>query len=104
VSTPSESALAKRASRGLNRAAVVDANFIELVQGLAPAERRRPAPHEPLAPGSRLTAGEFLEVFRCQLLSRHLDLQAREPCAGATRVSIPSAAPATRAMRQWDSG
>jgi 2-oxoisovalerate dehydrogenase E1 component len=82
VSTPSESALAKRASRGLNRAAVVDANFIELVQGLleglVPAERRRPAPHELLAPGSRLTAGEFLEVFRCQLLSRHLDLEARE--------------------------
>lgn len=43
MSTPSESALEKRASRGLNRA-----------------------------------AGELLEIFRCQIQSRHLDLQARE--------------------------
>jgi 2-oxoisovalerate dehydrogenase E1 component len=36
VSTPSESALAKRAARGLNRAAIVDANFVAFVRGLAP--------------------------------------------------------------------
>ncbi len=78
MSTPSESALAKRAARGLNRAAIVDANFIELVRGLAPGPRPRPADHEQIAPGSRLTAGEFLKIFRCQAQSRHLDLQARE--------------------------
>jgi 2-oxoisovalerate dehydrogenase E1 component len=78
VSTPSESALAKRAARGLNRAAIVDANFTAEVGSLAEGEPRRPADHEPIAPGSRLTAGEFLELFRWQLLSRHLDLQARE--------------------------
>jgi 2-oxoisovalerate dehydrogenase E1 component len=78
VSTPSESALAKRAARGLNRAAVVDANFVEFVRGLAPAGRRRPAAHEQVSPVSRLTAGDFLQVFGYQLQSRHLDLQARE--------------------------
>ena len=78
MSTPSEAALAKRAARGLNRAAVIDANFIAFVRALAPADRRRPAAHEQLAPTSRLTAGEFLQVFGYQLQSRHLDLQARE--------------------------
>lgn len=78
MSTPSESALAKRAARGLNRAAVVDGNFVELVRGLPAGRRRRPADHEEIAPGSRLTAGEFMAIFRCQLQSRHLDLQARE--------------------------
>lgn len=78
MSTPSESALAKRAARGLNRAAVIDANFVAFVRALVPAERRRPAAHEQLSPVSRLTAGEFLQIFDCQLQSRHLDLQARE--------------------------
>jgi 2-oxoisovalerate dehydrogenase E1 component len=78
VSTTSEAALAKRAARGLNRAAVIDANFMAHVRALRPSAARAPGPHEPVAPGSRLTAAEFLEVFRCQLQSRHLDLQARE--------------------------
>jgi len=78
VSTPSEAALAKRAARGLNRAAVIDANFLELMRGLPAAQRERLQPHAPIAPGSRMTAGEFVEIFRHQLLSRHLDLQARE--------------------------
>jgi 2-oxoisovalerate dehydrogenase E1 component len=78
VSTPSESALAKRAARGLNRAVVIDANFIAFVRALEPAGLRRPAAHEQLSPTSRLTAGEFLQVFGYQLQSRHLDLQARE--------------------------
>lgn len=78
MSTPSESALAKRAARGLNRAAVVDANFVARVRGLGSGPQRRPEDHEEIAPGSRLTAGEFLEIFRYQLQSRHLDLQARE--------------------------
>ena len=78
MSTPSESALAKRAARGLNRAAVIDAAFLECVGGLSSRARRRLADHEPVIPGSRLTAGEFRAIFRCQLQSRHLDLQARE--------------------------
>src|SRR6056297_3565546 len=75
---PSEAALAKRAARGLNRAAVIDANFLGLMRGLPAAQRERLQPHAPIAPGSRMTAGEFVEIFRHQLLSRHLDLQARE--------------------------
>ena len=78
MSTPSEAALAKKAARGINRAAVIDANFTRYVGGLAAAGREPPEPHETIVPGSRLTAGEFLEVFRYQLQSRHLDLQARE--------------------------
>ena len=78
MSTPSEAALAKKAARGLNRAAVIDANFSTFVRALAATERARPAPHDTIAPGSRLTAAEFLELFRYQLQSRHLDLQARE--------------------------
>jgi 2-oxoisovalerate dehydrogenase E1 component len=78
VSAPSEAALAKRAARGLNRAAVIDANFVAHVRALRPGAARAPGPHEPVAPGSRLTTGAFLELFRCQIQSRHLDLQARE--------------------------
>jgi 2-oxoisovalerate dehydrogenase E1 component len=78
VSTPSESALAKRASRGLNRGAVVDANFVALVRSLAVPDVRRPAAHELVAAGSRLTFGQFREILGYQLQSRHLDLQARE--------------------------
>lgn len=78
MSTPSEAGLAKRAARGINRAAVIDANFIECVRCLKPAQHPPPGEHDPVTPGSRLRAGEFLELFRYQLLSRHLDLQARE--------------------------
>ncbi|NGP53439.1 MFS transporter [Thioalkalivibrio sp. XN8] len=70
--------MAKKAARGINRAAVIDANFTRYVSGLAAAGCAPPEPHETIVPGSRLTAGEFLEIFRCQLQSRHLDLQARE--------------------------
>jgi len=78
VSTPSESALAKKAARGLNRAAVIDANFSALVRSLSASGQPRPTPHDTIAPGSRLTAAVFLELFGYQLQSRHLDLQARE--------------------------
>jgi 2-oxoisovalerate dehydrogenase E1 component len=78
VSTTSEAALAKRAARGLNRAAIIDASFVAHVRALHAGTARAPGPHDPVAPGSRLKAGEFLELFRCQLQSRHLDLQARE--------------------------
>ena len=75
---PSESALSKKAARDLNRAAIIDANFVDFVRGLEAPELRRPAAHEAVAAGSTLSAGDFLEIFRCQLMSRHLDLQARE--------------------------
>ncbi|KAA2284445.1 thiamine pyrophosphate-dependent enzyme [Arenimonas fontis] len=63
--------------RDVNRAKVCDENFIEFVRGWAGSPRPRPAPHEPVLPGSACTAGDFLELFESQLISRHLDLMAR---------------------------
>jgi 2-oxoisovalerate dehydrogenase E1 component len=77
VSAPSEAGLAKRGARSINRAEVVDANFTACVRGLEAAARARPADYDPLVAGSRLTAADFMAIFACQVLSRHLDLEAR---------------------------
>ncbi len=77
MSTLSEAGLAKRGARSINRAEIVDANFTAWVGGLAPGGGARPAEHDFLADGSRLSAGAFLEIFRHQVTSRHLDLEAR---------------------------
>ncbi len=77
MSTPSEAGLAKRGARSINRAEIVDANFTARIGSLSPGTRHKPARHELLVEGSRLTAGEFLEIFRHQVTSRHLDLEAR---------------------------
>ena len=61
----------------VNRAEVVDGNFVEFVQGHAGARWERPVPSDPVAPGSALDARGFLELFESQLISRHLDLMAR---------------------------
>jgi 2-oxoisovalerate dehydrogenase E1 component len=62
--------------RGLNRAEICDQNFIEFVRdwrgGVQPASG-----DEPVMPGSTLSARDFDELFRSQLISRHLDLMAR---------------------------
>jgi 2-oxoisovalerate dehydrogenase E1 component len=62
--------------RGLNRAEICDQNFIEFVRdwrgGVQPASG-----DEPVMPGSALSARDFDELFRSQLISRHLDLMAR---------------------------
>ncbi|MEJ2514426.1 MAG: transketolase C-terminal domain-containing protein [Gammaproteobacteria bacterium] len=77
MSTPSETGLAKRGARSINRAEIVDANFRRFVQSLQPSERPVPGDYDTLAPDSRLTAKDFLEIFRHQVTSRHLDLEAR---------------------------
>ncbi len=77
MSTPSEASLAKRGARSINRAEIVDRNFRRFVEALRPADRRPPGDFEPLVTGSRLTAGDFVEIFRHQVTSRHLDLEAR---------------------------
>jgi len=61
----------------VNRAEVVDGNFVEFVQEHAGPRWATPAPHEAVAPGSALDAQGFLELFESQLISRHLDLMAR---------------------------
>jgi 2-oxoisovalerate dehydrogenase E1 component len=76
VSTPSKG-LARGATRNINRAEVVDRNFLELVNGWSATAVRRPKPSDPIRPGSALSVAEFLELFDSQLANRHLDLEAR---------------------------
>jgi 2-oxoisovalerate dehydrogenase E1 component len=61
----------------VNRAEVVDRNFIEFVEAHAGPRWARPAPDAAVAPGSALDATGFLQLFESQLISRHLDLMAR---------------------------
>src|SRR5688572_10130595 len=61
----------------LNRAEVVDVNFIEFVREHRGQTERTPAPHEPVTAGSTLTAQAFKELFESQVISRQLDLMAR---------------------------
>jgi 2-oxoisovalerate dehydrogenase E1 component len=73
VATP---AIAAR-HRGLNRAEICDQNFIEFVRDWAGEARTAPSMDAPVLPGSTCSAGDFLELFESQLISRHLDLMAR---------------------------
>ncbi|HBN53518.1 MAG TPA: MFS transporter [Stenotrophomonas sp.] len=63
--------------KGLNRAEICDANFIEFVKGLGPGPAGAPQDGAPVLPGSALDARGFGELFESQLVSRHLDLMAR---------------------------
>jgi len=63
--------------KGLNRAEICDANFIEFVKGLGPGPGNAPQEQAPVLPGSALDAKGFRELFESQLISRHLDLMAR---------------------------
>ncbi len=63
--------------KGLNRAEICDANFIDFVQQWRGEPAPRPAPGSPVLPGSTLDAQGFADLFESQLISRHLDLMAR---------------------------
>ncbi len=63
--------------RGLNRAEIVDQNFLEFVQLWRGGTRAAPRDDEPVLPGSHLDARAFRELFESQIISRHLDLMAR---------------------------
>lgn len=63
--------------KGLNRAEICDANFIEFVQHWDGPAAPRPAGDAPILPGSTLDAQGFDALFESQLVSRHLDLMAR---------------------------
>ena len=63
--------------KGLNRAEICDANFIEFVKGLGQGPGNAPQEQAPVLPGSALDAKGFRELFESQLISRHLDLMAR---------------------------
>ncbi len=60
----------------VNRAGVVDRNFIERVGGFTAAPRRQ-ALDEPVRPGTSLSARAAIRMFESQVESRHLDLAAR---------------------------
>ncbi len=63
--------------KGVNRAEICDANFIEFVKAWNGAKEAKPAPDEAILDGSALDARGFRELFESQLISRHLDLMAR---------------------------
>ncbi|WP_448130475.1 thiamine pyrophosphate-dependent enzyme [Stenotrophomonas rhizophila] len=63
--------------KGLNRAEICDANFIDFVQQWRGDAAPTPAPGSPILPGSTLDAQGFADLFESQLISRHLDLMAR---------------------------
>lgn len=63
--------------KGLNRAEICDANFVEFVKAWDGRADARPAPGEAILDGSALDAHGFRELFESQLISRHLDLMAR---------------------------
>jgi len=63
--------------KGLNRAEICDANFVEFVKQLGQGPAAAPQDAAPVLPGSALDAKGFGELFESQLISRHLDLMAR---------------------------
>ena len=63
--------------KGINRAEIVDRNFIEHVEGWNGEVGGAPRQDQPLVPGSALDGRGFRELLESQLISRHLDLMAR---------------------------
>ena len=79
MATAPKAALSKSGTRSTNRAEIVDRNFITAVQALAGLSQRRPiAPDAPLLESASITAAGFREIFDAQMMSRHMDLVARE--------------------------
>ena len=75
MSSPSNPVPARM--RGLNRAEIVDRNFIEFIENWRGRSAPRPADDAPIEPGSTCRVRDFHELFESQLISRHLDLMAR---------------------------
>src|SRR5574337_1596558 len=82
---------ARTATRSINRAEVVDNNFIAFVKGW-PEQGPRADLNAPLHAGSPLTGRDFLELFESQMLSRHQDLEARAPCARTSCADFSTSA------------
>jgi len=73
---PKATGLAKAATRSINRAEIVDNNFVQFVKGWTD-EAPRPGLDAQLRPDHALTGRDFLELFESQMLSRHQDIEAR---------------------------
>ena len=79
MATSPRAALSKSGTRSTNRAEIVDQNFIAAVQSLG-NERVTAARDaaEPVREDVSITIGEFRAIFDAQMMSRHMDLVARE--------------------------
>ncbi|MGB9428875.1 MAG: thiamine pyrophosphate-dependent enzyme [Gammaproteobacteria bacterium] len=78
MSTPANSAgFARAATRSINRAEIVDNNFIHFAKNWSATTTNKPADGESVRAGVALTIRDFRELFESQMLSRHLDLEAR---------------------------
>ncbi|MGH8363593.1 MAG: thiamine pyrophosphate-dependent enzyme, partial [Gammaproteobacteria bacterium] len=73
---PTQTGFARAATRSINRAEVIDHNFIEFVKSW-PEQAPRADLNAPLRKGLSLTGKDFLELFESQMLSRHQDIEAR---------------------------
>ena len=78
MSARSEAGLARPGARAINRAEIVDGNFLRLLAEWDGPTVPRPAHDAPLRPGTSLTGERFLRLFTAQITSRHLDFVARE--------------------------
>ncbi|MBA3563665.1 MAG: MFS transporter [Gammaproteobacteria bacterium] len=70
--------LAKSGARDINRAAIVDASFVRFLAEWNEPVRRRTDLSAALQAGSTMTGRTLLDLFEAQMISRHLDLVARE--------------------------
>ncbi|MGA9852995.1 MAG: thiamine pyrophosphate-dependent enzyme [Gammaproteobacteria bacterium] len=68
--------IARAATRSINRAEVVDHNFIEFVTSWLESAPRADL-DAPIREASSFTGNDFLELFESQMLSRHQDIEAR---------------------------
>ena len=74
---PKATGFARAATRSINRAAIVDQNFIQAVRGWKGSPARKLKEGEPVRAGVALTVKDFKELFESQMLSRHQDIEAR---------------------------
>jgi 2-oxoisovalerate dehydrogenase E1 component len=73
---PKATGLAKAATRSINRAEIVDNNFIQFVKSW-PEGAPKADLNAPVRPGHSLNGRDFLELFESEMLSRHQDIEAR---------------------------
>src|SRR6267142_2254473 len=74
---PGQTGLAKTATRSINRAEIVDNNFVQFVKSWSAVPARRLVDADLVRRGVALTVRDFKELFESQMLSRHQDIEAR---------------------------
>ena len=67
----------RAATRSINRAEIVDRNFIHFVQGWDQTPPRKLSDRDFIRDDVALTVKDFKELFESQMLSRHQDIEAR---------------------------